>query len=72
MIDLNQTGGTAFPIKEPLNIDCLGMTLRDYFAAKAMQAYLSDPTCSFADDGLEAASSVAYRVADAMLKARSR
>lgn len=71
MIDLNQTGGTAFPIKEPLNTDCLGMTLRDYFAAKAMQAYLSDPKASFADDALEATSYVAYRVADAMLKARS-
>ncbi len=43
-----------------------------YFADKAMQAYLSDTTCYFADDWLEAASSVAYRVADAMLKARSK
>ena len=27
----------AFPQKEPLASDCHGMTLRDYFAAKAMQ-----------------------------------
>jgi hypothetical protein len=41
-----------------------GMTLRDYFAAKAMQA-LIDTDCFFADVATEA-----YRVADAMLKAR--
>ena len=45
-----------------------GMTLRDYFAAKAMQYWLSLPI-----DGqqLEKASTEAYRVADAMLKART-
>jgi hypothetical protein len=41
-----------------------GMTLRDYFAAKAMQA-LIDTDCYFAD-----VATGAYRVADAMLKAR--
>lgn len=40
-------GGPAFPIKGPLmSSDVLGMTLRDYFAAKAMHAYWSDPTTS--------------------------
>lgn len=29
-------GGPAFPLKAPLTIDCLGMSLRDYFAAKAL------------------------------------
>jgi hypothetical protein len=43
-----------------------GMTLRDYFAAKAMQA-LIDTDCFFADVATEA-----YRVADAMLKAREK
>ena len=44
-----------------------GMTLRDYFAAKAMQAILSDPNYSSPDDKLAEAS---YWIADAMLKAR--
>jgi hypothetical protein len=29
-------GGPAFPLKEPLTSDSLGMSLRDYFAAKAI------------------------------------
>ena len=46
-----------------------GMTLRDYFAAKAMQGMLSEnsgiryPTDELVD--------FAYKVADAMMKARS-
>ena len=48
---------------------CFGMTLRDYFAAKAMLALLAHP------DSKETASpqtyaSAAYTMADAMLKAR--
>jgi hypothetical protein len=44
-----------------------GMTLRDYFAAKAIQGMLSsiETTCSFDD-----AAMCAYRYADAMLAAR--
>jgi len=45
-----------------------GMTLRDYFAAKAMQGVLSRPTA-----GLLHAEDIApavYMMADAMLKAR--
>lgn len=41
-----------------------GMTLRDYFAAKAMQALIDKDT--FFDDVAESA----YKVADHMLKAR--
>jgi hypothetical protein len=45
-----------------------GMTLRDYFAAKAMQGFCASPT------GMEWANSrlaaEAYDLADAMLKAR--
>jgi hypothetical protein len=43
------------------------MTLRDYFAAKAMQAILSDPNFDKPDTVLANAS---YCIADAMLKAR--
>lgn len=45
-----------------------GMTLRDYFAAKAMQGICAHPdTWGQATDGI---AMQAYEVADAMLKAR--
>ncbi|EMA4504037.1 hypothetical protein ACEH19_003260 [Enterobacter hormaechei] len=48
--------------------DCnQGMTLRDYFAAKAMQARLSNPQWIASD---ERTALDAYQVADAMLRAR--
>jgi hypothetical protein len=59
-----------------------GMTLRDYFAAKAMQGYISAkawhpdfvfPTDFNFEEGKRAADAVAvsaYKWADAMLKAR--
>ena len=49
-------------------------TLRDYFAAKAMQAMIStaDGPCFFGLDGVEThTAGAAYAVADAMLAARS-
>jgi hypothetical protein len=42
-----------------------GMTLRDYFAAKAMQALM--PT-----NYIDSNAKVAYQMADAMLKAREQ
>ena len=45
-----------------------GMTLRDYFAAKAMQALLTRETRISEDAMLYAGA--AYDVADAMMKAR--
>jgi hypothetical protein len=45
-----------------------GMTLRDYFAAKAMQGLLSDGVGENADINIIA--SDAYLTADAMMKAR--
>jgi len=59
------TGGPAFAVAELSNIKWDGMTLRDYFAAKAMQAMLSNGE---ADSPL--ISQASYIVADAMLKAR--
>jgi hypothetical protein len=50
-----------------------GMTLRDYFAAKAMQGFAAQG--AFArDNGLTTADIVddAYDIADAMLKARTK
>jgi hypothetical protein len=52
-----------------VQVQMQGMTLRDYFAAKAMQAILSDPNYSNPDDKLAKAS---YWIADAMLKAREQ
>jgi hypothetical protein len=64
MNDTN-TGGSAFPALYAGN-GTEGMTLRDYFAAKAMQGLLASefdaPSDKFA--------AKAYALADAMLKAR--
>ena len=46
-----------------------GMTLRDYFAAKAMQAYLSGEDRD--EFGYGEWATASYSMADAMLKARS-
>ena len=54
------TGGPAFPAP-----DHDGMTLRDYFAAKAMQALLTRRPLSGGEVARDA-----YIIADAMLKAR--
>ena len=57
------TGGTAFPTATLAQKTEGGMTLRDYFAAKAMQELVhSRPP--------PAAAIEAYKYADAMLKAR--
>ena len=56
-------GGPAFP-QENDATGSMGMTLRDYFAAKAMPLVL--PICST----YESAASEAYKTADAMLRAR--
>ena len=47
-----------------------GMTLRDYFAAKAMQAILARTDNRFTTT-LEFVGGKAYQYADAMMKARS-
>jgi hypothetical protein len=78
------TGGPAFPCEQQTNWTSAGMTLRDYFAAKAMQGYISakawHPDFIYPDDfafgaGERAADAVAlsaYKYADAMLKARTK
>ena len=61
----------AFPVPD---IDggkvCEGMTLRDYFAAKAMQAYYLDPEIDQCCGKLESVARWSYEMADAMLEAR--
>ncbi|MGK3364227.1 hypothetical protein ACSLNB_22565 [Citrobacter portucalensis] len=48
------------------------MTLRDYFAAKAMQAMISNPSIidNDSDGAVNYAASAAYKFADAMLRVR--
>ncbi len=56
----------AFPISGSQYQHISGMTLRDYFAAKAMQGMMVDveqPRCNYIAD-------IAYEMADAMMKAR--
>ena len=49
-----------------------GMTLRDYFAAKAMQSYFSDTNIKWIDEGLSDGAIISYKLADAMLKERNK
>lgn len=72
-------GGSAFPSTEPdqagsIHLQHLGMTLRDYFAAKALQGWLAsyprDMKAEQAEAGAHIVAALAYRMADAMLKAR--
>ena len=60
----------AFP--NPHRTDMTGMTLRDYFAAKAMQGLIASPrgTPDGSDATDEYYAKCAYIMADAMLKAR--
>ena len=90
-----ETGGPAFPGKQKAlmiqaehreiasqyEIEHNGMTLRDYFAAKAMQSILRgyDVVSSFEDEEVNDPEGMpkliakdAYIMADAMLKARKK
>jgi hypothetical protein len=71
---IKETGGPAFPLHnhgaQTIGLDVTGMSLRDYFAAKAMEAlilevadwkYMPNEIANFA-----------YAQADAMLKARTK
>jgi hypothetical protein len=76
---MSKYGGPAFPLPEYLTWpqeDPHGMSLRDYFAAKALQGMLAyshvnaqngnyHENCSLEDCAMQA-----YEYADAMLKAR--
>ena len=85
------TGGPAFPGKQKAlaiqtehigiaseyEIEHNGMTLRDYFAAKAMQAVLTSPILMAAvgskgGSATQHTAKQSYEMADAMLKAREQ
>ena len=58
----------AFP--NPHYINHKGMTMRDYFAAKAMQGILTATLTPNTVWSQDEAAETAYNVADAMMKAR--
>lgn len=87
----DKDGGPAFPVAdydhmvfEPKTVaetkrDLSGMSLRDYFAAKAMQGYLAnawqaqelDSLGESAAQQMATVAEISYAMADAMLAARS-
>ena len=68
------TGGPAFPTEvwdsEGVPQHTEGMTLRDYFAAKAMQGIVSREVSN--ESLIEVYAKNAYKMADAMLEAREQ
>jgi hypothetical protein len=69
-LKMNNELPTAFPWTHG-DMTCTGMSLRDYFAAKAMQGFVSDPDWRV-DMMPEETARAAYTQADAMLKAREQ
>ena len=58
---------TAFPWTQG-GITCMGMTLRDYFAARAMQGFLTGDYDLYPHE----LAKKAYELADEMIKARGQ
>ncbi len=85
-----EDGGPAYPARVSVNRDTgelqpfqfsndgfevMGMSLRDYFAAKAMQAMISKSNgqdMTGGKNGVPIVSQFAYEYADAMLEARKQ
>lgn len=73
----------AFPVSDVSQYQFCGLSIRDWFAAKALSGLLADADNSYCkasdDEGIElerreyaeAMASDAYRYADAMIKARN-
>lgn len=75
---IKDDGGPAFPVNYETSeqlIECEGMSLRDYFAAKAMQAMI---TKSHGQDaiagkkGVPLIATYAYEYADAMIAEKNK
>ena len=68
-----ETGGPAFPLQSigpDFAPGYAGMSLRDYFAVKAMQGLLAQSCGTALGSDLIHGAQYAYQMADAMLKAR--
>lgn len=62
----------AFPVQDAYSMSTdRGMTLRDYFAAKAMQGMLSACT-GWSESDQERLAKCSYKMADEMMKARDK
>jgi hypothetical protein len=76
------TGGPAFPTKNYQSVVPLstgyreGISVREYFAAKAMQAWLTKYPDDMSDNraaaGVDTVARFAYAMADAMLSQREK
>lgn len=77
-MDKINDGGPAFPPRLDPKTHPSGMTLRDYFAAKAMQGMLADPqtrescTEDQEEKWMRSFARVCYEFADAMIAAREK
>jgi len=60
----------AFPQRTDATLSYSGMTLRDYFAAKAMTGLLTAEIVG--EYSNEHVAEISYRIADAMLEARKK
>jgi len=60
---------SAFPHTNHYGHKITGMTLHDYFAAKAMQGWLANPKTEYGTS-YEKFAKVFYEMADAMIEAR--
>jgi hypothetical protein len=72
-MNITNTGGSAFPVNIENGLNAggdRGMTLRDYFAAKAMLTYFDGPEKKEIAKHPDAIASWCYIMADSMLKAR--
>lgn len=75
MSEWQNNGGSAFPVTPTdrggqIGPTELGMTLRDYFAAKALQGFMANKANPMTFNPVDDAA-WAYMLADAMLKARA-
>ena len=70
----NYNGGPAFPTVAHFDCEHIandpGMTLRDYFAAKALPAVLAQKDVHKHTSEWQNAAWIAYQIADAMIEAR--
>lgn len=70
---MKDDGGPAFPALQ-YDEEATGMTLRDYFAAAALQEFMH-VYIPIADPGVDKIKTIAtasYQMADAMLEARAK
>jgi hypothetical protein len=65
-------GGPAFPLQDASTHQFHGLSIRDYFAAKAMQGWIATypNTAAVQDVSATGIADFAYEMADAMLAAR--